>query len=165
VQFKLNFSDSGAEWDLTLPKVTAAASPGVVKPAAAFNAPVTVTSSDGTPVAVTAVQLVDNAKPSFGGAGGDVRYVSVQFTFTNKGSAKFSDAPEFDVTLIDGDGQEYSTFIFGTDAGPGFDGQVDLSPGDARTGFISFEVPTAATPFKAQIVLSGGSDIGEVALA
>lgn len=167
VQWKLNFGDSGAEWDLTLPRQDPPASPRVVAATTAFNTPVTVTSADGVPIAVSVMQVVDNATPTLAGSTDTNRYVAVQMTFSNAGKAKFSDAPEFDVQLIDSDGQQYSTFIFGTDAGPGFDGQIDLSPGDARTGYISFEVPKAATPVKLQVVLGGSlvTDVGELALA
>jgi hypothetical protein len=166
LQWKLNFG-TNTSWDLTLPRQEPPASPGVVAPSTAFNTPVTVHAADDVPVTVTAAQVVDNATPEFGSPDEGQRYIAVQFQFTNTGSAAVSEFPDFDLTMIDTEGQQYVATFFDTDAGPGFGGQIDLAPGDTRTGFVAWQMPTAAQPAKVQVQLGTGTgdDIGELALA
>jgi hypothetical protein len=166
MQWKLNFGGSGAEWDLTQPGQTPPAGPPVIAPSTAFNAPVTLHGDDGVAIQVIAMQLVDNAVSDFPSGTPDTRVVAVQFTFTNAGGAAHTEFPDFAVALIDADGEQFSSSAFGTDAGPGFDGTVDLKPGDSRVGFLAFEMPNDALPVKVQVRLDAGqaAEFGELGL-
>jgi hypothetical protein len=166
LQWKLNFGDNGAQWDLTQPAQAPIAAPAVIAPATAFNTPATLHGNDGVAMTVAAMRVVDNAKSQLPVQDAGTRLVAVQFTFTNAGQNSHTDYPDFAVDMIDADGQQYTASIFGTTAGPGFDGEIDLSPGDSRTGFLAFEVPKNAQVVKVQVRLDSGSadEVAEIAL-
>jgi hypothetical protein len=71
------------------------------------------------------------------------------------------------MTLIDSAGQQYRTSITDTGAGQGFGGSVTMPPGDTRVGFVTFEIPDSAQPFKMQMALDSGfaDQAAEFALA
>ncbi len=165
LQWKLNFGDNGAEWDLTQQGQPSAA-PAVIAPATAFNTPVTLHGGDGVAMTVAAVRVVDRAKSQLPGQDPNTRAFAVQLTFTNAGQDAHTDYPDFAVVMIDADGQQYTSSIFGTTAGPGFNGEIDLSPGDARTGFVTFQLPKNAQAVKVQVRLDSFSadEVAEIAL-
>lgn len=139
-RFQWEIDDLTAEWDL----VAAPQTPGELRAATAPEVPIgtaaTVTGTDDVPFEITVAQVVDNATPTFGSPEAGNRLVAVQVTYHNTGSAAIDEYPEINLELIDVDGQQYTSSFIGSSAGPGFDGEVKLTPGDTRTGFITFEV-------------------------
>lgn len=160
-QLQINpfFTGDPARWDLAAAPVQAAPAPAVLPADVPLNAPATVKSSDGSTITVTATQLVDPAEPEYGEVTDGTRLIAVKMTFTNSGTTAFSDSPVGAVAIIDASGQVSRSTYTDTKAGPGFDGTVDLAPGESRTGFIGFEVPATATPVKLQVDLYGDDSV------
>ncbi|MFT3852775.1 MAG: DUF4352 domain-containing protein [Ilumatobacteraceae bacterium] len=153
--------DDLVAWDLTVARQEPSALAQPAPPQTPFGSAAAVIGRlDDDPFELTVDQVIDDANPSFGSADPGSRYLAVQVTFHNVGTAALDEFPEMALHLIDIEGQIWEASFLGTDAGPGFDGEVKLTPGDSRTGFVSFELPQAATPLK----LSGSyvSSSGEV---
>ena len=73
------------------------------------------------------------------------RFVGVQMTVRNVGSAPYDDSLGNGSTLITkGDGQADSTIVSEGPCDSSFSSDVKIAPGDTRSGCIPFEVPSGA---------------------
>jgi hypothetical protein len=113
---------------------------------------------EGTEVDVTVVKIVDNAQgeDEFTTPDSGKRFVAVQFKFKNTGKKAYSDSPENGAKVFDAQGQSYDTDFNTTKAGPGFDGSVNVAPGDTALGFITFQLPKGVAIKKIQFGLDSG---------
>jgi hypothetical protein len=113
--------------------------------------------SDGEILAVTLTKVVDPAEPAdeFSAPSGGHRLVALQFRIANTGSAKYVDAIDNDVQLVDDKGQTYGPTLDEVSAGPGFV-EVRIAPGDRRLGYVVFEIPRGVRLGTAQFVPDSG---------
>jgi hypothetical protein len=79
------------------------------------------------------------------------------------GSQQYRDAPVNSAEAVDGRGQESSSRIAGTAAGPGFTGTTTLSAGDTALGYVTFKVPEEPRITEIQFTMNSGfaDDTGE----
>lgn len=112
-------------------------------------------------VEVTVLEIVDPAKVGrFDQPSGDKHFLGVKIRLTNVGENVYSDSPAAGATLVDAADQQYDGSIFG-EVKPDI-GSVDITPGDTRTWFISFDVPdgTKARTFQLRLEIFG-PEIGQ----
>ena len=147
-RFQWQLDRTTAEWDLLATRQAPSGLAAVAPPEVPLGSAATVTGADDVPFELTADQVVDDAVPSVGSVEPGTRLVAVQVTYHNVGNARIDEFAEGSLTLIDPDGQELGPSFLGTAAGPGFDGDIELAPGESRTGFVTFEVPRGVTPVK-----------------
>ena len=147
-RFQWEIADLTAEWDLAAARQTPGELRAATAPEVPAGTPASVTGNDEVPFQVTVGQVVDNATPTFGTPDDGTRLVAVQVTYHNTGSAALKEYPEAALELIDVDGQQYTASFIESSAGPGFGGDLQLTAGDTRTGFVTFEVPTEITKLK-----------------
>lgn len=112
----------------------------------------------GLQMSVTVNQLVaaatpasDLLKPKAG-----AKLVAVQVTLVNTSQAVYGDAPSNGAWLIDTQGQQYRSSVYGVREGQSFGGSATINAGDSRKGMIVFEVPEGAVPAKFQFALDSG---------
>ncbi|MEV0160920.1 DUF4352 domain-containing protein [Nonomuraea fuscirosea] len=112
----------------------------------------------GLQMSVTVNQLVaaatpasDLLKPKAG-----AKLVAVQVTLVNTSQAVYGDAPSNGAWLIDTQGQQYRSSVYGVREGQSFGGSTTINAGDSRKGMIVFEVPEGAVPAKFQFALDSG---------
>jgi Domain of unknown function (DUF4352) len=111
----------------------------------------------GERVDVTVVKVVDPAKgANFSTPTAGNRYVSVQFTLRNTGTAAYSDSPSDGVQVVDTEGQAFNATLADTSAGPAFPASTSIAPGETGKGYITFEVPKASKVSKVQFALNSG---------
>jgi hypothetical protein len=147
-RFQWELGDETAEWDLAAARQEPNALARPAPPTVPIGTAVAVTGAEEVPFEITVEQVVDRAQPTFGDIDRGMRFVAVQVTYHNTASTPIDEFAETAFELIDGDGQVWRPSFFGTDAGPGFDGEIKLAPADRRTGFVSFQIPTSATALK-----------------
>jgi Domain of unknown function (DUF4352) len=102
-------------------------------------------NNDGELMKVTVMQIVNNAKgqdeysqPSQG-----KRFFALRIKLTNVGTAVYDDSPDNGIALIDTQDQQYTNTTYGG-LTPDLGGGVKIAPGDARVGWMTFEVPKTA---------------------
>ncbi|MEV5888833.1 DUF4352 domain-containing protein [Nonomuraea fuscirosea] len=112
----------------------------------------------GLQMTVTVNQLVaaatpasDLLKPTAG-----AKLVAVQVTLVNTGQAGYGDAPSNGAWLIDTQGRQYRSTVYGVREGQSFGGSATINAGDSRKGMIVFEVPEGVVPAKFQFALDSG---------
>ncbi|MDH6229256.1 DUF4352 domain-containing protein [Streptomyces sp. MJP52] len=118
---------------------------------------------EGEKLAVTVVKVVDPATGEGTAPGTGERYVAVQFRLHNTGSQQYRDAPVNSAKVVDDQGQEFSSWIAETTAGPGFTGTTTLSVGDTALGHVTFKVPEESRITEIQFTMNSGfaDDTGE----
>ena len=85
------------------------------------------------------------------------RFVAIDLTITNNGSASFSDDANDDVTLIGTDNQSYTADFDNVSECTNFsNGQFTLTPGESSTGCVVFQVPTGVNTAKVQFQPNAG---------
>ena len=119
----------------------------------------------GEALDVTVTKVVEPAHPKdsfFKPSAGD-HLVAVQFRLKNTGTSAYDDSPSNGATVIDKDGQRFSESFNDSTAGPSFPGSVNISPGKAALGFVTFEVPNTARVVTVQFSMDSGfsDDVGE----
>lgn len=164
-RFQWDLGDDTAEWDLAAPRQEPAGVAQSAPPRVPLGTAATVTGSDDVPFELTVNQVVDGAEPNFGRPADGMRLVAVQVTYHNVGTGDVDEFAEAALEIVDPDGQEWRASFLGTSAGPGFDGEVKLAPGDSRVGFVTFELPQATTPLKLAGQYVDGGDVASFALA
>ncbi|MFI9176169.1 DUF4352 domain-containing protein [Streptomyces lincolnensis] len=119
--------------------------------------------TDEAKLAVTVVKVVDPATGKDIRPGTGQRYVAVQFRLHNTGSVDYSDAPDNSAKVIDVQGQQFSSWITETTAGPGFGGTTTIPVGDTALGYIAFKVPSTSKITKIQFAMESGfaNDVGQ----
>jgi hypothetical protein len=93
----------------------------------------------------------DFMKPAAGN-----RFVAVQFKVTNTGTAAYDDSPSNGAKVLDAEGQQFTSALADSKAGPNLPGSVKLAPGGTAKGFITFEVPSATKVTGAQFSTKSG---------
>ncbi|MEZ0107262.1 hypothetical protein ABH920_001253 [Catenulispora sp. EB89] len=84
------------------------------------------------------------------------RWVAVQIRITNTAATAYSDSPTNGATLVDAQGQRYSSTFGDTTLGQAMDGAVKLAPGASALGVIVYEVPTGEKAATFQFSLDSG---------
>jgi hypothetical protein len=116
------------------------------------------TTGNGS-IAITLSQIIDPA------AGADQfttpdqgkRFVGVKLVIKNAGSQSESDDANNDVSIQGSDGQAYTASVYGISGCTNFtNGTFQLAPGEAVTGCVTFQVPTAVKLSKVQFTPSSG---------
>lgn len=120
-------------------------------------------SGETLDVTVTKVVEPAHAKDSFLRPSAGDHLVAVRFRLKNTGTAVYDDSPSNGATVIDKDGQRFSSSLNDSTAGPSFPGSVTISPGKAALGFITFEVPNTSRVVTVQFAMESGfsDDVGE----
>jgi len=92
-----------------------------------------------------------------------MRLVSMKLTLTNEGTSSYGVSVGNIVTLVTLEGFSYATTFCETTAVSGFDGSLLLTPGDVRTGWVTFEIPETDEVAKVSIALDSGfgPEVGE----
>ena len=158
------FADDFAEWDTSLGTVDVSADPTVTVPTSGIGDTITLRDFDDIPIAITVDAAVDPAEPGdFSDPEDGNRLVALQLTVMNEGSVNYDDSIGNIAAVVTADGFSFSTAFNDTNEGPGFDGSVTLTPGDTRTGWIVFEVPTGLNVLKMTAALNSGfgPEVGE----
>lgn len=140
------------------PATTAASHPAAA-PAKVGSSIVLTGTSSGEKMTVTIVKVTDPAKSNdqFMQPDAGKRLVGVQLRLVNSGTAAYSDSPTNSAKLIDAQGQQYNTSLFGdTNAGVEFSGSVNAAPGATALGVVMFEVPDNAKIATFQFGLDSG---------
>jgi hypothetical protein len=110
----------------------------------------------GDPVSVTATQLVDPATAASGSGLADsgYRFVAVELTINNPGTATVNGNANYSLTITGSDGQAYSA-DYGTvsDCTNFTYGDFVLPATDSATGCVVFELPTSVTVQSVQFTL------------
>jgi Domain of unknown function (DUF4352) len=114
--------------------------------------------NDGEVLDVTLTKVADPASPAdeFSGPTGGNRLVATQFRLANTGTARYDDAIDNDVKLVDSAGQTYDSSFNEVSAGQSFGGDTRVNPGDSRLGYVAFEVPKDADITTVQFVPDSG---------
>jgi len=114
----------------------------------------------GGTATMAVLKLVDPAKPTQGTEKTGFRDVAVQIKITGNGPATFTSGAMITLLAFDADGQNLEKHIYwSTSAGPELDALagVTVAPGDTRSGFVTFMVPTGAKLVRLQYTPPGGS--------
>jgi len=82
------------------------------------------------------------------------RYVAVQVRLENIGSKVYLVSPLIGTALIDQNRQRFPADVFDA-AEPGI-ASPNIAPGDALTGYITFELPKGSKPARFQFTLDSG---------
>lgn len=129
---------------------------------------VLVLKDTGTTPATYHVALVKVIDPAAGSdqyttADAGKRFVGVELTVTNIGTAAAQDYPDNDAKLFDGGGQSYSSDVNSIAGCQSFSPPVNFTAGESVTGCVVFQMPTGATPAKFQYSPGSGfsSQFGE----
>lgn len=113
-------------------------------------------------LAVTLSQVIDpaNGADQFTTPDAGKRFIAVNLTIVNKGTAAYSDDANNNVTLIGSDNQSYTSDFDSVSECTNFnDGSYTLAAGESTTGCVVFEVPDAVTTSKVQFqTISGFSN-------
>jgi len=99
--------------------------------------------SAGEKLAVTLVKVIASAQGSdqFNTPpAGDV-FFAAQFQIVNIGTVAYSDSPDNCVVAKDAAGQSFQTDVSTIAEGVGFNGTVNLAPGDKALGYEVFDAP------------------------
>jgi hypothetical protein len=118
----------------------------------------------GNNIAVTLVKVVDpdSSDDGFSTPPAGDRYVSIQYRIVNSGAGTYEDDPIIDITATDAAGQTMQQDILtSTTAGAQMPSEVNLTPGDAALGFVTFDVPNgdsiAQTQYSLHLGFTGGT--------
>lgn len=85
------------------------------------------------------------------------RFVGVQITLKNVGSASYSDAPANGATLISNTNEQAKRqIVSGGPCSTGFASSANIAPGDSQQGCLPFEMPVGQDLAKFQFTLSSG---------
>jgi hypothetical protein len=90
----------------------------------------------------------------------DEAYQSAQFHITNTGTAVYSATPLDAVEVVDAEGQHFGSTYDDVTAGPSMTATLTLRPGEKALGWITFEIPQAATITAVQFTPDSGSTDG-----
>ncbi len=120
----------------------------------------------GEKLAVTVVKVAATTKATdgFTKPSRGMRFAAVQFRLRNVGKSTYSDSPDNDSKVFDRQGQSFGSYITGGNvkAGPGFaNGTVNIAPGGAELGYLTFQVPRNFKIAKVQFGTDSG--FGETA--
>ncbi|HZD64599.1 MAG TPA: hypothetical protein VE152_00715 [Acidimicrobiales bacterium] len=115
----------------------------------------------GEQVAVTAVRVVDPARPAdrsdLPHAGN--RLVGVELRVTDTGTTPVDQNLDSQTHLQDASGETFHTAGFHISAGPEFPGgHARLAPGQTQVGYATFVVPRSARLTAARVTLAAGFD-------
>lgn len=149
----------------TAPAATSSASTSAASPAPATHPGLGVSQTlkfSGGTATMTVLKLVDPAKPTQGAEKTGFRDVAVQIKITGNGPAAFTSGTMITLLAFDADGQNLEKHIYwSTSAGPELDALagVTVAPGDTRSGFVTFMVPTGAKLARLQYTPPGGSAV------
>lgn len=112
-------------------------------------------SDEGAEVKVTLLDYRPRAQAAneFLEPGAGKRYVAVRLRIENVGSAIYDDSPSNGSAVIDREDQQFDATLDAVEPGLG---SPTIRPGDARVGWISFEVPAAAKLRTFQFTLDSG---------
>ncbi|MFF9277366.1 DUF4352 domain-containing protein [Streptomyces griseosporeus] len=113
---------------------------------------------NGEALAVTLVKVVDPARAAdeYSSPEAGKKFVAAQFRLRNTGTRVYSDSPSNGARVIDAQGQQFSSSVEDTQAGPSFPGSITLTPGDSALGYITFEIPLSSTAVKVQFAMDSG---------
>lgn len=118
----------------------------------------TLTGNAGESMAVTVDQVMDPLQvgrvdqPDPG-----QRYVGIQITLKNVGSAPYSDSPSNGATLLSGTNEQaQGQIVSGGPCGNGFQSSANIAPGDTQQGCLPFELTKGQTPGSFQFTLDSG---------
>lgn len=115
-------------------------------------------NEEGMAIAVTVVKFVPKAQPAdeFQKPERSTdRLAAIEIRLKNVGKTAYEDAPANGASVIDDKDQEHSASLLETSAGPRIE-FPNIAPGDARRGYLTFEVPKAAKVVKFQFQLDSG---------
>jgi len=115
-------------------------------------------STTGRHVAVTVTKVVDpdSASNQVEAPPAGDRFESVQFRIVNSGSEPYQDDPFVEISAKDAAGQTMQLeFVTATAAGPQMPSSVNLAPGDAALGFVTFAVPGNDKIAQTQFAING----------
>ena len=142
-------------------------SSGSSEPAQTAKIGSTVNIGGSKGLAVTLSQVID---PATGNPDDDStpdpgkRFVAVDLTIVNNGTASYQDDANNDVTLIGTDNQSYTPDFNDVTECTNFDsGQYTLAAGESTTGCVVFQVPDGVNAAKVQFQTTSGlsSSTGE----
>jgi Domain of unknown function (DUF4352) len=86
------------------------------------------------------------------------KYVAVKLRITNLARRTYRDSPSNGATIITTAHAGYDSSIFDA-VEPGL-GSPRIAPRDSRVGWLSFEIPRRAVPWKFQFALDSGFSAG-----
>ncbi len=136
------------------PTESPVASPQVL-PAAAIGGTVTVKGNKpGESLQVQLVSVRDPASSALVAPEPGSRFVGIDLTVRDVGTAVYHDSPSNGTALFGSDGQRYLADVL--DAVQPALGTLSLAPGASATGFITFQVPTAARLVRFNLTLDLG---------
>ncbi|TQM58057.1 TIR domain-containing protein [Humibacillus xanthopallidus] len=128
--------------------------------AAQLGQAITLTGIDpATTAAVTVTKVVDptTATDGISSPSPGSRFLAVEITIKNAGTAAYEETPANCARLVDGSGRGYDTeTVLSVAAGPVFDTSVRLRPGEQATGYVVFDIPTSAEAAYVQFALDSG---------
>lgn len=128
---------------------TATAPASTTTTAASTGATKSFTDDNGTPYTVTFDQVIDPAQPADPSNGPDsgTRFIAVEFTVTDKGSASLdNEDADNSATVIGSNDQTYTSALPNVSECTDFDnGQVTLVGGESVTGCVTVELPDSVT--------------------
>jgi hypothetical protein len=118
----------------------------------------TLTGNSGERMAVTVTGVMDPLQVGQGDqADSGQRFIGVQITLKNVGSAAYSDSPSNGATLLsNANEQAQSGLVSGGPCGNNFATSANIAPGNVQQGCIPFEMPTGQTPATFQFTLDSG---------
>lgn len=118
----------------------------------------TLQGNGGESLAVTAEKVIDPLPVgSADQADPGQRYVGVQITLRNVGSAPYSDSPSNGATLIsNANEQAQSTIVSGGPCGNDFQSSVKLAPGTTQQGCVPFQLSDGQIAKTFQFTLDSG---------
>ena len=107
-------------------------------------------------VAVTLTALADPAPPEqYVAPDPGLRLVAVQLRLVNVGTSVYRDSPSNGAKLIDAANQQFASTVMGSSVGPRL-GSPTIAAGDTRLGWVTFQVPEAASPVRFTLALDSG---------
>ena len=114
--------------------------------------------SGGELMAVTVDQVMDPLQVgSADQADAGSRFVGVQITLKNVGSATYSDSPSNSATLLSNTNEQAKTAIVsGGPCGNDFQSSANIAPGATEQGCVPFQVPTGQSATSLQFTLNSG---------
>ena len=137
-----------------------AAPSATVKATAKLGGAITLNGIDpATEAAITAIKVVDPTTSMDGStptAGS--RYVAVQFQIQNTGTLAHTEYVPNCAKVLDTSGHQFEAAytVLSVSAGPIFEVETALRPGQKAVGYIVFEVPTASKVAKVQFTMDLG---------
>jgi uncharacterized protein DUF4352 len=150
----------------TVVKTVASGGSSTTAPRAATGSPqkakvgdtLTLKGNGGESMAVTVDQVMDPLQVGqYDQPDSGRRFVGIQITLKNVGSAAYSDSPSNGSTLLSNTNEQAKgQIVSGGPCGNDFASSANIAPGDTQKGCIPFEMPVGQTPATFQFTLNSG---------